>query len=286
MSIQLNDEEIRAHLSRIVAATTEKERHAAADSLVVDLRDKEALEQWGRFLASRYGRQQDWEDFTSVITEALLLHARSLTAEELAKVKTVAAYLYYRGRAAVQKWLDSPAVTFAAEMSGVSRRHRMARAAIKEMRTNFGREPETSEVVDYVNTRALANRANAVKQGALISADDVDGVMLRPYSMDYTSSDSEAPDSFGTPDDGNVTITAEVALTITQLGARARTMFGADEGVLVTQTLRVWADLVLAKEQITPTVISRQLGIGRRTAMLRLQQVDAVLTAFREAHGD
>jgi hypothetical protein len=286
MSIQLDENEFRAHLNRIVAADTETARNRAADELIVELHYREVLEQWGRYLAGNFGRPNDWDEFTSVITEALLVHVRSLTPEDLTKVHTVGSYLFWRGKAAVQLWLDSPAVTFAAQMSGISRRHRMARAAVREMRKKLGREPDAAEVVEYVNTRALATRKNPVKQGALITVEDVEGAMLRTYSMDYTASDSEANDSFGATDDGGVTIAGEVALTVAQLDAQVDRMFIGDEASMVKETLELWVKLVLTREAVTSVTISRLLGISRRGASQRIRLVNDVMSAFRSASTD
>lgn len=284
MGVQLNDDEMRAHLVRIVNADGEAARKAAADALILDLHSKEVLELWGRNLARHFGRPSDHEEVTSVITEALLMLARNLTADELAKVRQVASYLYFRAKAAVTGWLDSPAVTLATEMSGISRRHRMARVAVRELREKLGREPEPAEVVRFVNERAMASRKDASKQGALITVDDVDGMQLRSYSMDYSGGDdSDMNDSFGTPDDGGVTLAAEASLTVAQLEQRADVALKPAEATEVKRVLSVWVRLVMAGETPTAVAISKALGLSRRSASARLTQVNGLLQDFRDA---
>lgn len=282
MSVELNESELRAHLIRIASAAEGDERHSVADELLVYLHSIEALELWGRNLARHFGRPAEHEEVTSVITEALMKELRAIDADRLEKVGQVRSYLYYRAKASVQAWLDSPAVTLASEMSGITRRHRTARVGVRELRANLNREPEPEEVVSFVNNRLVAARGRdaAVKSGALITVEDVEGTALRTYSMDY-SEDSELNDSFGAPDDGQVTLRAEVGLTVTQLQQRAVRMFGPDEGDEVREVLALWVRMIIAGEQPTVVAVSRQFGLSRRAASTRLRQVNAVLTAFR-----
>lgn len=287
MSVHIDDQTYRGYLARIISAPDEASRHEAADAMIVALHKAEVLEIWGRSLTSRYGRPHDeWEEITAVLTEAILQHIRSFTADDLAKVRTVGSHLFFRGKEAVTRWLDSPAVTFASEMSGISRRNRIAGAAIRELRSSLGREPEVQEVVNFVNSRALENRKNAVKQGALITAADVDGAMLHTYSIDYSTDDEKLRDSFGTPDDGNVTVQAEVALTVSQLGALASTLFGPERGAEVQATLTLWVSHVLAQEPVTAVAVSLRFGISRRAAVARLGDVNRLMEAFRAAHDE
>lgn len=288
MSVQLDNEVLRGHLRAIVDAADGPSRSAAADALIVGLVQSEVLEVWGRNLSRHYGRPNDHEEATSVLTERLLNVARSLTQREFDAISTPASFLYFQAKAGIQKWLDSPAVTLASEMSGIARRHRRARVAARELREKLGREPEASEVVAFANERALQTRKDAARQGALISVADVEGVLLRAYSMDYSDGDRDSDsrdmeDRFGTPNDGGLELAAEVSFTVTQLQDHAARAHHGEERDEVQAVIGAWAQLILEGEPTTASALSSRTGIGRHQIPRRLAQMNAVLEGFRSA---
>lgn len=283
MTVKLDNEQLLGYLRAIVNADAST-RKTVVDEFTVFLLETETFEVWGRGLAKRYNRVDDWEDITSVVTEAVMRALGSVDALLLEKVQSPAAWLYYAAKSEVQLWIDSPAVTIASKMSGISRRHRQAMSAAAELREQLGRTPEASEIVEYANNKAMANRTDAAKQGALISVEDVEGTHLRAYSMDYqpsTGDGSSSPnESFGTPVD-NVTIRAELTLTVARLGTIAAARYPEDAEPVKT-ALAVWSELVIDGETPTPRRIARAMRITLPRATELLSRVDSVLESYRD----
>jgi len=283
LTVKLDNEQLLGYLRAIVNADAST-RKTVVDEFTVFLLETETFEVWGRGLAKRYNRVDDWEDITSVVTEAVMRALGSVDALLLEKVQSPAAWLYYAAKSEVQLWIDSPAVTIASKMSGISRRHRQAMSAAAELREQLGRTPEASEIVEYANNKAMANRTDAAKQGALISVEDVEGTHLRAYSMDYqpsTGDGSSGPnESFGTPVD-NVTIRAELTLTVARLGTIAAARYPEDAEPVKT-ALAVWSELVIDGETPTPRRIARAMRITLPRATELLSRVDSVLESYRD----
>lgn len=284
MGVRLDESDLRSILVLSVNDGDPAEQAKHQDRLIRHLYDTETLEVWGRSLAKHYGRPNDHEEITQVVTEELIRYVRTITPDLLSQIDRVATHLYFKAKTAVVRWLDSPAVTVAGQMSGISRRYRQSMVAKGEFIAKFGREPSDRELVEYINTRVEATRKDAAKQGALVSEADVSGRMLSAYSMDHQIGDGEyAADSFGTPtQDDTVRGRGELAMTVQLMGTIADRMFGEVSGPSVREVLAVWMDFVLDNEPPTVTAIAAALSINRQQARERMRQVEAVLAAVRD----
>lgn len=281
MGVILSETLMRRALERI--ATTDGElRTRATNALIVKLHEREVLKVWGQNLAAHYGRRSDAEDITGVVNEAVLVAVTTLTTERLSIAENAVSYLYFQAKAAVALWLDSPAVTIASAMTGVSRRHRLAQAARAELTSLTGAEPTVDEIIEHVNNRLLETRKDARKQGVLISREDVDGRWLRPHFAMSAATGFELAGGWHAPED-DYTTPAEAAITVAQLQRTAEQMFPGRDGVAIADAIAEWSQMVLDGERPTAVLMSARLGVSRRTASERIRQVDEVLAAFREA---
>lgn len=283
MGVRLDEGDLRSFLELSVNAGDPTEQAKHQDRLIQHLYDSETLEVWGRSLAKHYGRPHDHEEITQVVTEELLRYVRTITADTVSQIDRVATHLYFKAKTAVVRWLDSPAVTVAAEMSGISRRYRQSMVAKGKFIATYGKEPTDRELVDFINARVESTRKDAAKQGALVSEADVSGMMLSAYSMDHQVGDGEyAADSFGAPtQDGTVRGRGELAVTVQLMGTIADRMFGEVSSPSVRTVLAVWMDFVLDNEPPTVTAIAAKLSINRQQARERMRQVEAVLAEVR-----
>lgn len=282
MGVQLDDTYLRSVLGRAVTVDDAAEKRAAHDELISHLYKMEAFETWARGIANHYGRPDDWEDITHVITEKLLVYVREITPQTFASIDRVASHLYWKAKAAARQFLDSPAVTVASQMSGISRRYRQAQVARSAFIAQHGRVPTDRELVDYVNADMLARREDAAKQGALLSEADVSGQMLQAYSMDHQLDDGEG-DGFGRPtEDDTVRTRGELAITVRRLAQIADREYPDVTEPTVSAVLAVWMDFVLENEPPTVSAIAAKLGLPRQQAKERMIQVDNVLALLRE----
>lgn len=284
MAVHLADEELRALLETAAAEVDIDERARQANLLIEHLETSETIEAWARSLARTYGRPQEYQEFAQVIYEALIVYSREIDQQTLDSVDRVATHLYFKAKTAVVTWLDSSAVTVATRMSGFSRRYRQAMAARSEFMGTFGKEPTDQELVNYINGKALRTRADAAKQGALVTVDDVTGKALSPYSMEHTLGDGEyAADSFGAPStDEDIQARGELSLTVRALGMLADQMYGTNQSPTTREVMAAWMELVLANEPPTMTAIAARFGMNRQQARERMNQVDAVLARLRD----
>lgn len=288
MGIRLDEGNLREMLHLAVRTVDPTERQRSQDAFLSYLHDTETLETWGRGLANHYGRPRDWEDFVQVVSEELVRYIRSMSPESAGKfeeIDRVAAHLYFKAKAAVASWLDSPAVTVATAMAGISRRYRQSIVARNEYIAQHGREPSDAELVEHINAHAYATRKDPKKQGALVTESDVAGTMLQPYSMDWQTPDGDfAADSFGSPtDDVGVRERGELSVTVRRLGELSDEMFPQIVSPTVREVLAVWMDFVLDNEPLTVTAVASYLQVPRQTAKERMGQVDQVLARVREA---
>lgn len=285
MGAKLDEGTLRSFLERAVGSADPTERQAAQDALIAHLYSLDVFEVWGRNLAKHYGRPNDWEDVGQVITEELISYVRQITPEIVDNIDRVAAHLFFKAKTSVVRWLDSPAVTVASEMSGISRRYRQSMVARGEFIAKFEREPSDRELVEYINTKVTATRKNAAKQGALVSESDVSGRMLQSYSMDHQLGDGEG-DAFGRPtEDSTVRTRGELSITTRRLADIADARFGAVSNPTVREVLHAWMEFVLDNEPPTVSAIATKLQIGRPLAKERMRQVDAVLEIMRGDEG-
>lgn len=284
MGAKLIEADLRSFLEQAVSSADPADRQSHEDRLLSYLYESETFEVWGRSLAKHYGRPGDWEETSQVLTEEVVRYVRSITPEILETVDRVAAHLYFKAKTAVVRWLDSPAVTVASEMSGISRRYRQSMVARSEYIAKFEREPSDRELVEYINTKVTAARKNAAKQGALVSEADVSGRMLQSYSMDHQLGDGEGDGAgFGVPtQDDTVRGRGELAMTVRRLAEIADERFGNVSEPTVREVLVVWMEFVLDNEPPTVTAVAASLGIPRQQARERMRQVDAVLAIMRD----
>lgn len=284
MAVQLAEDELRGYLELVLEAPDMESRARRGNDLISHLTSTETLETWARSFAKLYGRPAEHEEFAQVIAEKLIVYIRNIDQETLDSIDRVATHLFYKSKTAVQTWLDSPAITVAQQMSGHSRRYRQAMAARGEYMSRFNKEPTDRELVDYINAKVTATRVNAVKQGALVTVDDVTGKMLTPYSMDHTIGDGEyAADSFGTPTpDDDIQHRAELSVTVRALGQYADEMFGTQQEPTAREVLAVWMEHVLDNKTPTVTAMAERFGLNRQKARERMNQVEAVLARMRE----
>lgn len=277
--MELNNEETRHLLEAIVSAEGDTDRKQAGDKLLLTLHESGIIRIWGDSLTHHFVRP-DAEETIQVITEAFVDLARNITAEEVAVIEAPARYLYYQAKRAVRTWIDSPAVTLASKMAGVSRRFRAAKMAQQELREKIGGEPTAAEVVEYANEKAYESRKNPMKQGALLTVDDVEGTMLRPYSPDYLREDGR-PALELTADD-TLETQVEASFTVHQLGKLAIDTYGRDEGAEVRAFLNTWSAMILEGEPPTVASLQRAHNVSRNVAKQRLGQIEGILEIFRD----
>lgn len=281
MGVQLDDRTLRSYLEGAVASGDPESHKQHCDDLVAYLFESEMIEVWGRRFANHYGRPGEYQEFIQVISEELIRYVRTINDDTLDAIDNVAKHLYFKAKTAVVRWLDSPATTVAQQMSGISRRYRQAMVARSEYMAKFHRDPSNRELVEYINSKMLATRKDAAKQGALVTEADVTGQMLHPYSMDLQPEDGEG-DGFGAPtQDDTVRNRGELAMTVRRLAQIAEQMFGDVAAPTVTEVLTVWMDFVLDNEPPTVTAIAARFGIDRPHARERMRQVDEVLATLR-----
>ncbi|AUG29547.1 MULTISPECIES: hypothetical protein [Microbacterium] len=285
MGARLDEGTLRSYLERAVESSDPDVRQVHEDAFLTYLYTLDVFEVWGRSLARHYGRTNDWEEVRQVITEELISYIRQITPETVGSIDRIAAHLYFKAKTSVVRWLDSPAVTVASEMSGISRRYRQSMVARSEFVTKFEREPSDRELVEYINTKVTATRKNAAKQGALVSESDVSGRMLQSYSMDHQLGDGEG-EGFGRPtEDSTVRVRGELSITTRRLAEIAEARFGAVTEPTVREVLHVWMEFVLDNEPPTVSSIAVKLQITRPLARERMRQVDSVLAILRGDQG-
>ncbi|MBN9214117.1 MAG: hypothetical protein J0J04_04750 [Microbacterium sp.] len=281
MGVKLDDTYLRSLLERAVHASDPTGARSTQDELVTHLYKSETFEVWGRGLANHYGRPDDHQDITQVITEEIIRYVRAMTPETFASIDRVAAHLYFKAKTAVVRWLDSPAVTVASQMSGISRRYRQSMVARGEFTAKYNRVPTDRELVEFINAKVSATRKDAAKQGALVSESDVSGRMLQSYSMDHQPADGEG-DGFGTPtQDDSVRGRGELAVTVRRLAELADKTYPDAAEPTVREVLSVWMEFVLDNEPPTVTAIAAKFDIPRPLARERVRQVDSVLAIMR-----
>lgn len=279
MRVVLNDDQIRHMLEAIVSAENDDARIQAGDRLLLTLHESGVIDVWGNSLTRHFVRP-DAEETIQVVTESLVELARNITAEEVAVIDVPARYLYYQAKRAVRTWIDSPAVTLASKMAGVSRRFRAAKMAQYELRKKTGEEPTPAEVVKYANEKAHATRKNPMKQGALLTVEDVEGTKLRPYSSDFERDNGRGAKEI--PADDTMETQVEASFTIHQLGKLAIETYGRDEGAHVRSFLNTWSEMILDGETPTVASLQRTHDVPRRVAKERLEQVEKLLEVFRD----
>lgn len=284
MGVRLDERWLREKMTLATHSVDVSVRTRSQDELIMMLQSTETLETWGRGLARKYGRVNDWEELTQVITEHLIRYVRTMApdrADHFDQVERVAAHLYFHSKDAVVAWLDSAAVTVASAMAGASRRHRRSHIARNEFIAKFGREPSAHELVAWMNAEAYRTRKDPQKQGMLVTPQDVEGVALNPYSVDYQA-DGELTDGRGIPTDDTATrARGELSVTIRQLGVLADEMYPEVTEPTVREVLSVWMDLVLDNEVPSILAVSTQLDLSRPRARERMQQVEGVLARLR-----
>lgn len=287
MGIRLAEDTLRDWMNSIAGAADDDARIDAVGQILSYLSETETLEVWGRSLARRYGRTDDHEELTSVLTEGLLVYLRKVDAETVDAIASVAKHLFWRAKTAVVTWLDSPAVTVASEMSTISRRHRQALVARGDYYLEHGREPSDAELVQYANEKTLSSRKDAAKQSALLTVADVSGRMLTPYSMNYSVLGTDAEftsDGLGLPTtDASVKARGELSITVRRMGDLADELFGTASPGLpsVREVMGDWMEQVLIGETPTISGIARRFGINRDQARVLMSKVEHVLARLR-----
>lgn len=283
MGFKIDNDYVRAAMTKILTAPDGSARRVASEELVLYLHGNEVLESWGRHLSRLYRRIGDWQEFTQVVTESIVKKLRYLTEKDAQQAsENPSAWLFYRAKEGARSWADSPSVTLASVMSGVNRRHRRAIAAQRELTAKLGREPSPQEVVDYANQQALETRSDAARQGALISLEDVDGSLLRSLSIDYTVGEDDLSITDVIPSDEDVTLRAELSVTVQHLGVVARRMYPGDDGERVCEAFAAWTELVMVGAQPTVRRLAGEMSIGHNEASELLFKVNDLLRVFRE----
>jgi DNA-directed RNA polymerase specialized sigma subunit len=289
MGVTLNEDLVRALSIKGTRGGSAHSRLKAQNELINYLHNERVLEVWGRSLARYYSRksESDVADIISVVTEGVITHIREISMETVDRVDRFGPHYWYVAKGAVVKYLDSAATTVATAMSGVSRRHRQAMSAKAEFTALYKREPSDPELIEYVNRKVAESRKDAAKQGAIVTAADIEGTYLRPYSMDFKKSSADDSntdgDHYGKPtEDDSVRARGELAITIQQLGVQCDEMFEEQHASQVRAVLGVWMDLVMDNEIPGPSTIAARLGVEVSTVRKYLRDVDALLDSFRK----
>lgn len=281
MAVTLDENDLRARLIDIVEAD---DRAPLVSAFVDHLARVEILEVWAREVARSLSRIDEYEEFGQVAAEAIINRLNEIDREQVDAISVVAAHLYYVCRRACTVHVDSPAVTVAQGMSGISRRYRESRKHRSDYYRDHGTEPTDAELVEYINQKVSARRKDAAKQGALVSEADINGQMLRSYSTDYTIDGSTEEPPIGQTD-GGLDQQVLLTMTINQIGAIADEMFGTHGDPPLRAAIASWTMLVSSGTRPTAISLAEDLGVNRRRSGNLVHKIEAVLTEFRVRNG-
>lgn len=145
-------------------------------------------------IARRYARfpgvqwNRDSDDLVSLVTfEA----ARMFDADMVAADRWQSA-LAVRAHTAIREWSDSGASDGLGGGTSVRRRARSRAKMTQQLAQELQREPSHSEVIEAHNAAVSASRANARKQGALLSESDFHPIRSIPTDDLTTAAESMA----------------------------------------------------------------------------------------------
>lgn len=179
--------------------------------------------------------------------------------------------LHHRAHFAIRDWAESGEVTAEGDATGTERRRRGMSTAADDLREIYGVEPTDDEVIEHHNESALASRADAKKQGALASTDD-----LEPFGMVPTDPDALDPVSLGRADNyaSALDVVADaiwLADCTEEIIDRAR-----DANPLLGRFAEIWLASVVDADPLSCADIAALLGVSRSTAERMATRVRAI----------
>lgn len=287
--VTLNHATIDAAMHRAQAAAPGSTERAAAIRTVVDhLLRQGALAAWTT-MPSGSGEFW-WRAFPhdDRIQEAAAIVLQRLTSGTIPEqVSSWPGWLYLKVRQAMRDAAQSGAVTVAAGMSTVLRRHAMIQRATEQVAAGLDRAPTPEEIVAAAN--AGRNEHAARSQGTWVTVADVvrgRGALVA-QSLDDTATGAYRDPSLAAPSPETLVADADAVRHIAeQVLAAAAAHLGASGRANYTDPLQVGAAWVVAAAygQDAPTVqwAVDEFGWGRARAQAAVREWTALLAAVTE----
>lgn len=167
--------------------------------------------------------------------------------------------------------VESPSWTGSRGMSGVVRRRRALQMHRRRMEADLGREPSDDELIADFNARVSARRADAARQGALASLED-----LRPaaaVSLDQAQADGWGDRVAATVDDVPL-LTAKAGPLIAAILRRASL-----HGNLLSDFVRAWIGSAGEPDLLVRTFAQCQQVLGLSDVELAELSAQALVLA-------
>lgn len=176
-----------------IAHTTEEDRDALIETFLSDRRaliDKVASTVLSFLTPGRPdSRPALRPDVESVVWECAWQMLRE-SPEGLDRVRSFGGVLTARAKRDAVKHIESSAVTGVAGTANLRTKQRSVGNSRRELRSVLGVEPDTDRLLEYHNDKVTARRSDPVKQGALVSEEDL---QVQPRTVLAVTDDGPAP---------------------------------------------------------------------------------------------
>ncbi len=188
-------------------------------------------------------------------------------------------HLVVRGRTAVEVWAESPEVTALGGYVGSKRRQRGLSRTRARLVASLGREPSQGELLEAHNAARRASRADAARQGALASSDDLLPRSITPTDPAAMDSRRMAEEYAAAVDDDPELFPVEAPAVIARCIEECSRV--SDE---VAQVATEWLSWYPGGEPEGVMELSRRIGVKPTTLGRRLDQVRHVCAEIFAAY--
>lgn len=218
----------------------------------------------------------DGGDLIAIVTEVAWRMLLDVGTAAETPPEAFAGVLASASRSAIRGEVESGKFTTLGGATGAQRRQRSMRTTAAVFLVEHGRHPSIEELVDSHNKRSRSGRANPVKQGALVSEDDLIERKIIPTDPDALSAmiaESSDESSPLTP--------AEMAKTLEEIFAAC-----AAVSVRTEQIAKAFCSTILTDSAASGSALGRLVGWSESTINRELKTVLVIARqVFSERHG-
>ena len=181
--------------------------------------------------------------------------------------------LHVRARSAIRELVESGETTGFGGATGACRRRRSMRTSAAAFLAERGRAAAVDELVEFHNERMRKRRADAIKQGALLSPADLVEKRIIPTDPD------NLPETCSVEEAGRL-MRHELARALEEILARC-----AAVSQRTGQVARAYVAAALADQPTAARTLGRSIGWSEATVLRELHTVKRIARQVLREHG-
>lgn len=248
-----------------------------ANAILDHLHKTGVAENWALNLSRRFFMLDEIDDIRQIVMESIIEFLHQVDKKAVRRIHALfLPHLFHTARHAVQAYQESGRRTGMAGMSTLVRRQKEIVRGRVELASQGHENATDAEVRDHVNAKMLKKRADAHRQGALVTDTDFTAGSVLMADPGYMSKEYSQQQE----DEQQTRLEADEA--VRALIRHLRNKYPEDKAVL--RCAMSWMRCILIGETPKFSIIAEETGYTEAQVEKSMTKMRRALTGFREMH--